>query len=77
MAGKQYTVLHRFERVDPSNGETTAYEVGATYSGADVDKYLADPNIYAPDHGPLIAEKSEEPAKDARAAAAEVAKENK
>jgi hypothetical protein len=74
-AGKQYTVLHRFERVDPHTGETTAYEVGDTYAGVDADKYAADPNIYAPDHGPLIGEKSEEPAKAARADAADSAKE--
>jgi len=54
MAGK-YTVLIPFHRVDPRTGETTEYNVG------DVDKYLADPNIYAPDHGPLIAEKDSKP----------------
>ena len=60
MAGK-YTVLIPFHRVDPRTGETTEYKVGDDYSGADVDKYLADPNIYAPDHGPLIAEKGSAP----------------
>jgi len=60
MAGK-YTVLIPFHRVDPRTGETTEYNVGDDYAGADVDKYLADPNIYAPDHGPLIAEKDSKP----------------
>lgn len=80
MAGK-YTVLIPFHRIDPRTGETTHYEVGDPYAGADVDKYLADPNPYAPDHGPLIGETSEEPAKaaraDARADAADAAKESK
>lgn len=60
MAGK-YTVLIPFHRVDPRTGDITEYEVGQDYAGPDVDKYLADPNPYAPDHGPLIAEKGSAP----------------
>lgn len=57
MAGK-YKVLIPFHRVDPRTGDITEYKVGDSYAGPDVDKYLADPNIYAPDHGPLIADVS-------------------
>jgi hypothetical protein len=57
MAGK-YKVLIPFHRVDPKSGDVTEYNEGDTYAGPDADKYLADPNPYAPDHGPLIADVS-------------------
>lgn len=52
----KYKVLIPFERVNPADGEVTRYEKDSSYSGPDVDKYLADPNPFAPDHGPLIEE---------------------
>jgi len=57
MAAK-YKVLIPFHRVDPRSGEVTEYKVGDMYAGPDTDKYLADPNEFAPDHGPLIADVS-------------------
>lgn len=62
--GKQYEVVIPFHRVDPKTGDVTEYAVGDSYSGEDVDKYLADPNEFAPDHGPLIREKTAQASAD-------------
>jgi hypothetical protein len=53
MAGKQYEVIVRFERVDKRSGDTTSYEVGDVYDGPSVEQYLKGVD----DQGPLIREK--------------------
>ena len=58
MAGKQYEVVVRFDRINRKTGAVTSYEVGDVYTGPDVEKYLT-----GVDHqGPLIREKTEIPA---------------
>lgn len=77
-AGKQYTVLIPFTVYD-DKGKPKRYELGSTYSGDKADDFLADPNPYAPDDGPLIAEKTDDvavAAVDAAKAQADAAKEN-
>lgn len=63
-AGKQYVVIRGFDRVDRRTGATTRYEPGDSYSGADIELYLAGLD----DHGPLIAEKPAAPSQTAKSA---------
>lgn len=51
---KQYVVRVGFDRTDRKTGESKRYEPGDTYSGADVEVYLAGVD----DQGPLIVEKT-------------------
>lgn len=49
----KYEVIRKFNRRDKKTGDVTHYQVGDTYSGPDVEKYLKGVD----DKGPLIREK--------------------